>query len=74
MKGVRKVIKQNEVNFNRVLSGMVLLVLLILSGCQTQENKSQKETASTETTRTSQVESVEKGVCLPYLFTDIKEQ
>ena len=60
-------IKQNEVNFNRVLSGMVLLVLLILSGCQTQENKSQKETASTETTRTSQVESVKKG-SVPTLF------
>ncbi|MDB7100289.1 alpha/beta fold hydrolase [Enterococcus mundtii] len=67
MKGVRKVIKQNKVNFNRVLSRMVLLVLLILSGCQTQENKSQKETASTETTVTSQVKPVEKGT-IPTLF------
>ncbi|WP_411161380.1 alpha/beta fold hydrolase [Enterococcus mundtii] len=46
---------------------MVLLVLLILSGCQTQENKSQKETASTETTVTSQVKPVEKGT-IPTLF------
>ncbi|MGM0172270.1 hypothetical protein IGJ39_002379 [Enterococcus sp. AZ140] len=60
-------IKQNKVNFNRVLSRMVLLVLLILSGCQTQENKSQKETASTETTVTSQVKPVEKGT-IPTLF------
>ena len=60
-------LQRNKMNSNRLLSGLVLLVLLFLAGCQTQENKSSKETTSTETTMTSQVVSVEKGT-VPTLF------